>query len=607
MLSDALRDLINRLGHMETYINGLSDFNLYDQQLFLMALSLLLLHSLAGLISAAPLSNGSSATFTQNASNPTLFFSRSDLTDQTRSLGSILRSCLVTTIAVSWLAVHPNIPSPDEKAWWIYWRSFKLMFWATVAPEYVTIWAWRQLRGARRVAKEVRKLARKQKCLHGTTWTPVHGHFLQMGGFLLYENGAKSRILIFEDFRQLVISGQVTIPSITEEEIWDRSKRDFIGKAIAFVQIAGFIAQFFGRIRQQLLITPLEVTTTALAFINIIMYLFWWSKPFDVRFPLRVDLLQLEGDSRPTRTSENGLDVSNSGEMDPLQTETAMASTSTIGSSFSHMPRRTTYSEADTLRTPEFFSGKADRLDSDLDDLDSEEEMPLYKRVTVKIGEPIIAFVVVFYNAFEDSLEKRGVLRTLFRVFIVWPWIDPPLELAFGEKYDAARQKDGSKIQPPAQESKDHVDTCYVSLEEDVFFETFIRKAPTLSSGGPVAIALVFAMAFGGIHLSSVRYQFPIELEGRLWEAGSVVLTCTPALAFVLGVLACGLVKYYKGWITSPFTDAMLWILSRIPFIPFLATLLARLFILVLAFMTLRKLPAEAYTALDWFAFIPHF
>ena len=66
-----------------------------------------------------------------------------------RSITDILWSCFATIFACTWLSVHPNIPSPDEKPWRIALRRLELMFWSLIWPEMIILWAFRQWRAAR--------------------------------------------------------------------------------------------------------------------------------------------------------------------------------------------------------------------------------------------------------------------------------------------------------------------------------------------------------------------------------------------------------------------------------------------------------------------------
>ncbi|KAH9962583.1 hypothetical protein BC827DRAFT_1266825 [Russula dissimulans] len=71
-----------------------------------------------------------------------------------RSLWDIIRSCVVTILLCTWAAVHPNIPSPDERWPRIAMRRIGLMIAALVMPEVIIGWALRQRRAAVKLAEE---------------------------------------------------------------------------------------------------------------------------------------------------------------------------------------------------------------------------------------------------------------------------------------------------------------------------------------------------------------------------------------------------------------------------------------------------------------------
>jgi hypothetical protein len=74
--------------------------------------------------------------------------------DGCRSLWDIIRSCVLTILLCTWAAVHPNIPSPDERWPRIAVRRIGLMIAALVMPEVIIGWALRQRLAAVRLAEE---------------------------------------------------------------------------------------------------------------------------------------------------------------------------------------------------------------------------------------------------------------------------------------------------------------------------------------------------------------------------------------------------------------------------------------------------------------------
>jgi len=60
----------------------------------------------------------------------------------------IIWSCIVTIIASSWVAVHPNLPHREDSKLKKILRRVELMFWAVITPELIIYWAARQWYGA---------------------------------------------------------------------------------------------------------------------------------------------------------------------------------------------------------------------------------------------------------------------------------------------------------------------------------------------------------------------------------------------------------------------------------------------------------------------------
>ena len=89
----------------------------------------------------------------------------------------------------------------------------------------------------------------------------------------------------------MLTAGKIEIPTVTAEEIEDRSKADGFSKTIALGQTLWFVAQCLARRAQHLDLTLVELLTLSLATLNGLMYFLWWNKPLDVRYPIHVYLL----------------------------------------------------------------------------------------------------------------------------------------------------------------------------------------------------------------------------------------------------------------------------------------------------------------------------
>ena len=238
-----------------------------------------------------------------------------------RTIWDILWSCLATIFACSWVSVHPNISASNESSWRIFLRRLELMFWAVFGPEMIITWALRQWSGARQLEKFYKggqmypiypQILNYKILTLDRGWTKTHGHFIQMGGFMLFKGENPTGVLSPERFLLLLIEGKIEFPTVTVEEIEDRSKADGLSKTIALGQTLWFVAQCLARRAQHFDLTLIELLTLSLAVLNGVMYFLWWNKPLDVRCPVRVYLL--DKSYTPNMSDKTESDVDRFGE-----------------------------------------------------------------------------------------------------------------------------------------------------------------------------------------------------------------------------------------------------------------------------------------------------
>jgi len=121
---------------------------------------------------------------------------------------------------------------------------------------------------------------------------------LEMGGFLLVDPededkdpGAQGRkVLTFDDLKLFLQNPKFKFPTITDDDIQDRSKGDALWKIIAIAQTTWFIIQSIARGQQRLALTELELVTLALASLNAATFAIWWHKPLGVQEPVKIYL-----------------------------------------------------------------------------------------------------------------------------------------------------------------------------------------------------------------------------------------------------------------------------------------------------------------------------
>ncbi|KAH9959087.1 hypothetical protein BC827DRAFT_1135266 [Russula dissimulans] len=195
-----------------------------------------------------------------------------------RSLWDIIRSCALTIFLCTWVSVHPNIPGPDEGWPRVTIRRVGLMLATLIVPEAIIAWALRQRLASGKLSEEYK----------GEGWTLTHGFFATMGGFMAYEGNKPIKVLLPEDLGSYSLTGNGDFPRVSKKEIQDKSKGDFISKAVVILQTSWFVIQCVSRGVQGLPITELELATIAFAGINLVIYLLWWDKPLNVQCGVRV-------------------------------------------------------------------------------------------------------------------------------------------------------------------------------------------------------------------------------------------------------------------------------------------------------------------------------
>jgi hypothetical protein len=112
-----------------------------------------------------------------------------------------------------------------------------------------------------------------------------------MRGFrLVHEDGTPSRSILPSEFQQLVRDRVIDLPSISKDQIDDRSKADLVAKSFALLQTVWFITQCIARWAERLPVTLLELLTLSYTVLSFTNYVFWWNKPMAVT--LAVDIVE---------------------------------------------------------------------------------------------------------------------------------------------------------------------------------------------------------------------------------------------------------------------------------------------------------------------------
>lgn len=415
------------------------------------------------------------------------------------------------------------------------------MLWALVAPELIINWAVRQWIGARR-------LQRKFSGVECVEWTNTHGHFLQMGGFMLMDSEYKKLGVIDAwKLESLLAEGKIDFPRITREEIEDHSSSDVLSNCLAIGQAVWFIVQCIARKRQGLFLTELELVTLAFAALNTFIYIMWWDKPQNVECPVPV-YLRLEAGPKI----------------------------------FIPEWKPTTWSDykRDTIAHFKAWFSAAYRSLTSTDSAGSPDEVTYGTRLSRKLSVSLnilhapSAFIGAISSSLRDLLDKHNV-----------------------EEGDMGVSK---------------FYTFYSSHRVyQARFYAFSRDVPTSTDVLQLVTTFLIGTLFGGIHCFGWDFESPSYAEHILWKICSLASSCIPLIRLLFIVSFTWQSKFrasttQRGGIAQGFV-VLVWVASLLfGLVGVPVYILARLGLLTEAFIALRAAPEGAYENVQWTLLLPH-
>ena len=199
----------------------------------------------------------------------------------------IIWGCILTIFLCVWTVLTLNVPAPDTTSWAFTRTKIKWAIIALFGPEWLLGIAGAEWSIARRAKKQFRD--------SGIEWTMRQSFFADMGGVRVKLKDDEFPVTSKHVY-VLVKLGLIKLDAITSAAIEDRSKADSVAKLFTIVQTGWFILQCLARLKQQISITTLELSTIAFVVCTIGTNIMWWAKPKDVFVPIVLEIdYTLEG------------------------------------------------------------------------------------------------------------------------------------------------------------------------------------------------------------------------------------------------------------------------------------------------------------------------
>ncbi|KAF9564174.1 hypothetical protein CPC08DRAFT_660917, partial [Agrocybe pediades] len=440
----------------------------------------------------------------------------------TRSILDIIWSCLATVFLCTWVSVHPNLGPPKELKLMSFFRRVKVMFWGLLGPDIILFWSMAQWFAARNIAKKYADRG----------WTMTHGFFLGMGGFALFKGEENLGTLTKEMFEELEASGDLVFPTITRDDIEDKSKGDPLTKALVVLQTLWFITQSIARGVAGLAVTELEILTLAFCGLNGLMYFFWWYKPLDVQCHVPVYL-------KPESTYTIARPVRRARAINPEDPETADALRDALDPGQQKAPAKQSelsqmYASArvslEALRVKlslAFFELRIEIRDT-FSGFRSMGSRGCGKATLTAIT--LLGLVVLFIIA----LPILCIPLVLFLIIYPSGWMTFKMIdiISVGDPFVMMTTEGGEivprHIPPPDLPVSERDQTFYTPvLREDPLNQMFIIYSLFGLAGG----------LFGGIHCIAWNFHFPTRADLFIWRTISLYLTAAPVLYSLLEIV----------------------------------------------------------------------
>ena len=411
------------------------------------------------------------------------------------------------------------------------------------------------------------------------------------------------------------------LPDIEKNYLNDKSKSDGLSKLIACAQAAWLIVQVVGRLILGLQVTLLEINTLGHVLCALIIYVLWWHKPRMVLEPINLD-----GEWLGPLCAYMYLSSSISGQI------RESASTFEDSTTEPEIAKVALYPEEPCTHTNYgiFRSSRngATKQSSDstlsLRELEFRTDKSVYSKITRSREYENAASSGTISGCFrprppvpESEKDFKG-FTTRFdsseecQTFGATPNVRWCMAAEAVAKYPAIKSRFVPITYSDASGGRR---VCLQELFPEELLEAHCSNWSTRGLlpgdyGLVMGMALWFAsMSFGAIHVAAWYDYFPTQTESWLWRCSAIYISWS-GLVWCLINLAAHLSK--------PFDDY--WNQTRLlkpPFaksVPLVIVCLicgslyafARMYLVIEAFISIRKLPKSAYQTPEWMQIMPH-
>lgn len=508
------------------------------------------------------------------------------------------------------------------------------------APEIVVYVAWRQYKSASLLTSSMNEVFKGTHQKRKHPWTIAHSFYAGMGGFVIETADPLEEPYIRNSPRLSLGSRGVLfvvkqgghIPDVSKAFIFDRSKADNVGKCLVCLQAGWAIVECISRLINHLPLTLLEINTLGHVLCALLMYLFWLQKPLDVNEPT----VLIGKWTRPMcawllMSNYLGYGSKNPGiELSSLYVYPRGARDTPHG--LSPIPAPSDYGEHEAQIGPDGTVREAEA--------ESDESEPAFARVSGPVQ-------FALENAHTQLVPLQEFEIISGTVFALKPDSPPDESCIIAETRSPARtvnldQLTITRWKLASKFISNHWDMFGINPAEGLpegplrpntseFANLIMLEVPnwpgldqlsghTMSTFAKICTATAL---YGGLHAGAWNSTFPSDTESLLWRISAVFITSSGLSSSLVAVI-----KYWNShgnwnetlrsyayrflavvpeaeWAAIiEFSECTVCAYVVLIIVPIF--IVARLYLVLEAFASLRNLPIEAYQTPIWTQWIPH-
>lgn len=564
-----------------------------------------------------------------------------------RGTVSLIFSCVITLALCVWTAIHLNVPPKKSRT---KWRRFLLKLrWAALAlfaPEVVVWRAYVQWTAARELCKERNAITETEKLESVTDdvnanssneptpqvgtfahavdsgtvrgarekagWPLELGYFAIMGGFEVKPNEFFKELCTLTPQGVMLMLKLGLLPDVDKNKIKDKSKADSLAKGVVCIQAVWMFIQTIARKASGLPITLLELNTLAHVACAILLYLLWWYKPQSVNEPEIISEIDpllaayLTSDWYQNRFKyDRDGDWLDGAEVDPMSDENGHSQShssllSDDGPQADEWQMLVPENKSGLRVTGRITAGSSRRL---LSNIRGALELNPNGVVMLLPGQKFEGIPFISESVF--YLDETNVSR----MRLLSDFCNSP-------KY-APLVRSGALPWPNKRLFLDfEASNMAITGNLKVGDKQWNVGWTELSDALP--ILAILSATYGGVHASSWNSHFPSFIEQAMWRAAACIVGAGGVVLVLFNILGSFAITWHVE-VSAPLRSMWtVWELNDIFAFPMFFVLgllmrgwlilygLARVYLIVEAFISVRSLAVGAYDTVQWVNLLPH-